>query len=161
MKRLFVLLAIPTIITMLVVGCAGKYTGGGHIESATDPDAKANFGFNMHAIDEDGDEWADTYKGQLQYNDHGAGVQFHGEVTYVGILDEESYGYFEGTYTPQPKNQGPGGIFNAWVYDGGEPGVSEGDVFEIFLWGGVHHRYYNWGPIDGGNIQYHPPEEEE
>jgi hypothetical protein len=82
---------------------AGKYTGGGFIQSAAGAPQKATFGFNLEGVDGDGDGFVDrvdkfvevpnpfgpfpptlTYivwwqvgQGQFQYNDHGAGVKFH------------------------------------------------------------------------------------
>ena len=36
---------------MTTVGCAGKYTGGGSMNSAAGAHAKANVGFNLQASD--------------------------------------------------------------------------------------------------------------
>lgn len=70
---------------------AGKYTGGGFIQSSAGTPRKATFGFNLQAVDGDGDGWIDRAQiiqggfltwwevgqGQFQYADHAAGVKFH------------------------------------------------------------------------------------
>jgi hypothetical protein len=80
---------------------AGKYTGGGLIDSRAGGAQKATFGFNLEGVDGDGDGFVDRVddfflkeifpggpvvpflvywhvgRGQFQYNDHGAGVKFH------------------------------------------------------------------------------------
>jgi hypothetical protein len=81
---------------------AGEYAGGGFIASKAGGKEKATFGFNLEAVDKDGDgiidranatvyvdygipglppfpSLVDWYvgQGQFQYNDHGARVKFH------------------------------------------------------------------------------------
>ena len=139
----------------------GKYTGGGWIESAEDADSRASFGFNLNAIDEDGDGIADTAKGNLLYHDDAAGVKVRCEVTSGGHIQEgeDTFGVLVGTYTPQPNSLGEGGTFEALVLDAGEGALSGGDSIEIHLIGGVHADYSNAGSLGGGNIQYHPAKE--
>ena len=167
-------------LALFVSGCEGKYTGGGVIDSTIDPAAKASFGFNMQAIDTDGDceDWgpagllcnlADEAKGQLQYKDHGTdeedyakGMSIHGVVTDGAVTfdlqDTKIVGKIEGTYKPQPK--GESGTFTVYVFDEGEPGASEEDSFSISLSGGAYDGYSNSGLLNNGNIQYHEPEED-
>ena len=48
--------AVLSAAVLSLTGCfAGSYTGGGFTESPGDPDAKATFSINFHAIDSDGD----------------------------------------------------------------------------------------------------------
>lgn len=157
-------------LIILQVGCAGKYTGGGFIPSAADPDKKANFGFNFQAIDIDGDGFAngplDEYKGELLYHDRAAGVAIKGDVDFAVILDDPSSvgsdlpnfsGLALGTYVNQPQNSGSGGRFQLEMYDLGEPGA-DSDFFFILLTDNEGNIIYiNSGFIEGGNLQYHPP----
>ena len=54
--KLVLLLAFAvSLMASTVFAAGGDILGGGWIESAEDADSKANFGFNMHAADEDGD----------------------------------------------------------------------------------------------------------
>lgn len=151
-------------LTILQVGCAGKYTGGGFLPSSADRDEKANYGFNFHAIDNDGDGWADgpldEHKGTLLYHDKAAGVAIRGDVTFAYVTDWDNFrGFAEGTYVNQPLESGSGGRFEVQTVDLGEPGTGS-DIFTIRLIGNDGSYYSNAGRIDGGNIQYHPPEEE-
>jgi hypothetical protein len=53
-----------------------KITGGGSIDSITGAPEKATFGFGLNVTpDENGNPTA--VKGQFQFNDHSAGVNFH------------------------------------------------------------------------------------
>jgi hypothetical protein len=62
---------------LLQTGCAGRYTGGGYIDSIAGAPQKATFGFNINGIDLDGDQAPDVATGQFQFNDHGTRVSFH------------------------------------------------------------------------------------
>lgn len=144
---------------LVASGCApGHYTGGGWLPSAADPDEKAHLAFNIHADDTNGDLKADSWKGQFQYMDRAAGVKFHGVAIDGGW--PESYpsfvGYFIGTYEPQPKKAGPGGEFDAYVYDfDGHPEFGDSDYVDILVYDGVYAGYRNAGFLQGGNIKSH------
>ena len=143
---------------MAVVGCdlppqPGKYTGGGHFASVV-PGKKATFGFNLQAIDRNGDGLVDEVKGQLQFNDHGTGVAIHGEVTGQQFNPATGVMEFVGTYNPV--GRGAGGTFAVQAVDNGEGGPSAGDSFSVSLQGGEYGGYANSGVLDGGNIQYKP-----
>jgi hypothetical protein len=96
------MLAVVGLAATLLTGCdAGKYTGGGFIQSAAGGNQKATFGFELEGINATGNtngqvtevahpvyDPADPTnilyivvwflaKGQCTYNDHAAGVQFH------------------------------------------------------------------------------------
>ena len=163
----------------IIMGCEGKYTGGGSIDAVEaepgptangpgGPAAKANFGFNAQVTKVDGER---TVKGQLQYKDPNATLEatgktlsIHGKVEDVDIFSLWFLGikYFnvggaKGTFTSQPK--GLKGTFKMWAHDGGEAGPSKEDWIKIELKeeeGGV--IYKNAGFLRGGNLQYHPPE---
>jgi hypothetical protein len=92
-----------------LTGCfAGKYTGGGFIDSVAGGGKTATFGFSLEALDRDKDGQADqiiepvidpetgepayyvvwwTGKGEFSYNDHGAGVSFHVDINEQLALD--------------------------------------------------------------------------
>ena len=117
--------------------------GGGWIVS---DGGKATFGFQLTCDKETGD-----IQGQFQYNDHAAGVAFHGvvqdhaddcrvEVPAVG--DPLPYG---GVYTPQPKKLGdPGDLEIALDVDG---------CLWVTLTGGIHDGYSHGGCQEGGSLR--------
>lgn len=180
--------ALAAGLALCQVGCVGKFTGGGWLDSRAGNSAKATFGMNMQAIDEDGNGSVDSYRGQFEYQDKGAlplfptGVRFHGEVTTADIIEDValislSFGglsfdfgeglrgdavYFTGTYQPQPSSLGAGGQISGVIVDSGIPGETDpADFMAIALDGGVYGGYANGGFLQGGEIQFHPPDDEE
>ena len=151
------------LLTSCIEEGSGKYTGGGWIPSAAQRESKATFGFNIQALDTDGDGVADDAKGQVQYRDRAAEVSLHGvvEAAAVDLAATPPVGYGAGTYTPQPKKAGQGGSFLISVQDNGEPGPSSDDWVEVYLEGGVYDGYINGQFLGGGNVQYHAPKEAE
>lgn len=112
-------------------GSGGFITGGGRIASGP---SFATFGFNAR----DG-------QGQLQYNDHGTGLNFHGDnVNSFSIAG--NCATWSGTATVD----GTDGDYVVTACDNGEPGKNA-DTFSIELPNG----YFNSGVINGGNIQLH------
>ena len=114
--------------------------GGGWIISG---DGKATFGFQLTCDEETG-----AIKGQFQYKDHAQNVGFH------GVVQDESDGcmvpgtelFYEGRYTPQPKNLGdPGDLVIALAGEG---------CLSVTLSGGVHGGYSHSGCLEGGNVQF-------
>ena len=147
--RVFLLVSLASVFAISIIGCLipgpGKYTGGGWLPSAEDPDAKATFGFNVHLDDKDGDGSIDGVKGQIQYNDKAAGVKAHGVVTGGNADTGSLWGDLNG-----------GGFFLAIVFDAGELGVLAEDSFSILLVDAdLVPTYENIGLIGGGNIQKH------
>ena len=113
----FAALALAVIVASLTgssafgQGLAGKYTGGGFIDSTAGGGKKATFGFNLEALDRDGDGQVDKVrqvvldpetgeglyrvnwwlaKGEFNYNDQGAGVSFHTDINETLALDENN-----------------------------------------------------------------------
>ena len=184
----YAILAIVGIAGSLLTGCApGKYTGGGFIDSAAGGKAKATFGFSLEGIDKDGDGQVDTAvvfppddqvpiifaiaKGQFDYNDHGAEVQFHLEIVPDPTLTRADGGPLNGCWVVQDPNTGEGtgaycfGPYTSSVGNGqayvsltakGDQYGSADDTIEVSLTGGPYDGYHNSGTIQGGNIQWHP-----
>ena len=189
------ILAAVGLAAALLTGCApGKYTGGGFIDSAAGGKAKATFGFSLEGIDQDGDgnvdqeaqpvydptdpttilyfeAWA-LAKGQCDYNDLGAGVQFHLDIVPMTTLPADGSppsgvwvvqsdptnptvatgAYFYGPYTSRA---GTGQAFVSLTAKGDQYS-SLNDTIEVSLRGGPYDGYNNSGTIQGGNIQWHP-----
>jgi hypothetical protein len=177
MKRVYSVIGLIMILGFVAMSAASckKAAGGGWTDvslfwdgenwvSSDEPSGKATFGFIAKCEDVDGEL---LLKVQLQYHDHYNKIKFHGEGQIQGTLngfyscadldtigDNQFFGY--GIYTPQPKRQFEEtevGTFLLHVVDGGEPGTSEGDRFEITLDGGPFAGYSNSGFLQGGNIQ--------
>jgi hypothetical protein len=161
-----------------LMGEVGTYytTWGGIPEDDQKPSAKAHFGFNAECVVDFsyyGPELESS--GNLQFSDNGSwitvdakqyAVRLHGRIRDVRLRDspvdpcaifkgyDTYYGVFEGKYDAQPKKLGYG-KFIITVSDGGEPGPSEDDYFEIEVVSGPFGGYSNGGYIQGGNIQQH------
>ena len=137
--------ALFGLIAVILFGCdAGKYTGGGFIDSAAGGDQKATFGFQLEGVDRDGDGQVDMMvapdpacpdycfdlwwlgKGQFQFNDHGAGVKFHFDCDLTTSLPSN------GTFPP--------GMFARFNDDF--------TAITGFMWYGP----YKTGTFDGGQV---------
>jgi hypothetical protein len=158
----FAMLAIVGLWASSQVGCAGKYTGGGFIGSAAGAPQKATFGFNINGIDQNGDGYPDVATGQFQYDDHGAGVSFHadqieptGAYLVDGSLGEVTILYY-GTYSSKA---GDGEVLIAVGANGdGTDGLhNPDDWLFVGVVSGPYASYSNAGVVQGGNIQFHPP----
>jgi hypothetical protein len=198
-------LAVTGLVALGLTGCdPGTYTGGGFIASAAGGKAKATFGFNFEALDRDGDGQVDqviapvanpenpeeiwyylvwwTGKGQFNFNDSGAGVNFHfdmnetlafdangeveSDVSWTGDLRDDAFddGFlsesdliltsmlFSGPYTSKAGN---GHVSVVLTAKGDSFGSAE-DTIEVTLTGGPYDGYHNSGTIQGGNFQWHP-----
>jgi hypothetical protein len=169
-------------LCLVLTGCfAGRYTGGGWITSAADVEKKATFGFNVNIpedIEPNDGLIPENASGQVQYNDHGAGVAIHGEILEGGINNtisaqvcfglprggscvefEPQSAYLTGVY--RPVGRGDPGMFEVWVGEKGKPlGFSdpaEQDFLIIILTGGKYDGYQNLDYLQGGTSKYHPP----
>ena len=110
-------------------------TGGGWI---TVGGAKATFAV-------DGGLNGSTLWGDLEYHDHGTGLNVHGTgVTGYTVVDNVTR-----TITGNATINGVAGSYTVTVVDNGEPGTS--DTFSIALSNG----YSASGTLGGGNIQLH------
>lgn len=150
--RRIVLVGLIAVVALLLVGCK-TMRGGGWILSATGQ-GKATFGFQLQCKGGGEPDCAEV-SGQLQYNDHSAGVRLHGVADGVFLCLDAARceGAFAGPYRPQPKHLGEGGLFFVSMVDTGEPGASKGDLFCIELSGGIYDGYANCRNLEGGNIQ--------
>ena len=154
-----------------------KATFGGTLR-AIDSDGDGSVGTavaNVFVPDPD-----DTFRGQFQYNDHGeCGPAFHATITagYIaqpgggGITSfpfrpsstyQEGSAYFEGTYTPVPRNLGPGGKIEILLISA-EQSFGTVDRIWIFLDGGVFDGYDNnvgafplGAEVQKGTVKFHP-----
>lgn len=90
--------------------------------------------------------------GQLEYQDHGIGLNFHADqYTELLISLDRTRSWFSGSGR---LNGVDGYTFRARAYDLGEPGRS--DEFEITIFDPAGNQVYTSGSLlDGGNIQIH------
>jgi hypothetical protein len=152
-------------LTIVVLAGCEQATGGGYITSATG-EGKATFAFNGKCTNttlENGDVIGEV-KGQLQYNDRPADVNFHATLqgtvstgTATPCEDQEaneSTEEFAGEYRVSGGPKESEGIVDLVVADNGEPGIN-GDVVLIELIGGRYSGYTNLGTVQGGNVQTH------
>lgn len=128
-------LAVVGIAVASLTGClAGKYTGGGFLNSAAGGGKKATFGFGLEALDRNKDGQADqviepvidpetgdlayylvwwTGKGEFNYNDQGAGVSFHIDIKEQLAIDENGQVTDSVGWTGYPRD----GAFDDGVLD--------------------------------------------
>jgi hypothetical protein len=162
----FAMLAIVGLWVSSLVGCAGRYTGGGFIDSAAGAPQKATFGFDIVGIDLNGDQIPDVASGQFQYDDHGAGVKFHLDdlvptgITIVYPSAGRAMTIYDGSYTSKD------GDGDAWVAVSANNDFFQnpftGQIFHnpddhlfVVVNSGPYAGYSNDGTLQGGNIQWH------
>lgn len=130
-----------------VLLCPCKVTGGGFVFLDGE---KATFGFVAQPTDKRDPELVDgafAAKGNLQLNLHEDDAKFHGRVSTIACLVDETTGDVEVTFGGTLRDDG---AFSTTVVDEGEPGRA--DTF-AFTGGGE-----DFGPLpleQGGNIQLH------
>ena len=169
--------AIAAAAMLVVITGCHKVTGGGWIAGVNG--GKATFGFQVRCVT---DEFGDPaqFEGQFQFNDHRAGVRFHGDVnanlSYIGFPEEWScsdivefvnppeelgHAVFQGQCTSPA---GTTGTFSVEVMDNGTPGSVAGDIITVqspaYGFFGTPctddlQPYSNSGVIGGGNIVSH------
>lgn len=173
------LAALATVTSFGLVGCK-KATGGGGL---TDADGnRITFGLQLRCANEgvpSGQVPPDAYvgriTGQFQFRDHTQGIAFHGDMDSLATdidatnggsceemaaaaADQSGQQIFaaEGSYTPQPKNQGEGGQVQVVVFGddtSGTTGCAPGtDALQVALIGGVFDGHETLGCLDRGNI---------
>jgi len=158
-------LSIVGLAALPLGGCAGKYTGGGYIDSVSGgAKDKATFGFNIDSTDVDGDDVADVVKGQFQYNDRAAGVSFHVVVDKLepfiacdpSCLDDGSSktipysGHYKSEYGDGNVTLGVTSIKDVY-------GSQVNSLYIFGVSSGPYRGYSNSRVVRGGNIQFHPP----
>jgi len=149
-------------VTTLTASVAGKYTGGGFIDSTAGGGQTATFGFNLEALDRDGDGQADRVRQRYVTPDGFAFVETlaldeNGQVPGSVFWNEGDDGglismVFDGPYE---SNAGSGRVQVTLTAKNDSFGSAE-DTIEISLYGGPYDGYQNAGFIKGGNIQWHP-----
>ena len=148
-------LASLALIAALGTSCVGTFTGGGFIPGRDDATKKATFGFVAHADDTNGDDQADSYRGQFQYNDHSNGVKLNVSIDSALIADPDPI-----LNVPTVRIGGrtaTGGFFSALVEDHGPRGMSATDRLTVTVFfDPVIGFYVNSGTIGGGQVTYHP-----
>jgi hypothetical protein len=162
----FAMLAIVGLWASSVVGCSGRFTGGGYIDSVAGAPAKATFGINFEGIDDGSGQGlciiyrdpitTETYgvgKGHGDYNDHGAGVKFQFDCDKVGFPLFDNRCFYYGRYNSEA---GDGDVYVA-VTANGDPFDHSDDALYVDLHGGPYDGYSNSGTIKGGNFTWHPP----
>jgi hypothetical protein len=161
--------AVATALALVAGGCH-KVTGGGWITSSTGT-GKATFGFSASCVvDPSAPDLFTFYRGQFQYNDHGAGVRFDAEITpdasvgdgartceeaadlLVASFGATGTAILSGEYRPRPK--GAPGAVSVVLTDAGHPGIGE-DMICVTLSDGAHSGYEHCGAVQGGNINVH------
>lgn len=154
----------------LSVGCIGKYTGGGAIESAAGAPHRATFGCVVEGSVPDENGNASVVTGQFEYHDHGTGVRFH--VTQLAPARAEPGGFlyfrvfpdafnpvaampaYSGTYTC---NEGTGLVhFGFGSRDQVEPifGLRNQDALFVTVLTGPYAGYDNAGLVNAGRIRF-------
>ncbi len=158
--------------TVLSFGCE-SFTGGGWIASRGDPQARANFGFNLNCTDDV--SGGAVISGTVEYQDKGwlvtgadlksRSLSLHATLDPLATpnskcedwdalelaLFSTSNVYFL-NYVPQPPSVGPGGLISIQPVDNGKAGPDTSDTLTIVVGSGVYSGYSNTGTLQGGNI---------
>ena len=169
---------VSLLLSFAVTGCK-KTSGGGWIP-VDGGNSKATFGYQASCANiahpSNPDLFVGQVTGQFQYKDHGSNVAFHavidsipynidpavtsceGMAVLLAELDDQGFGYalnsfgMMGTYTPIPKNAGPGGQVTIGVADNIAVICDAGDAVSVVLNGGVYDGYTKSGCLAGGNL---------
>lgn len=164
-SRVFFCLLLTTLVA-LASGACDRSTGGGRLDGAN---GRASFGFTA-----DGCDFPDSFKGNVQYQDHDGGQKFNGDVVYarqclVGgdcpVCDPLritlgfplTLGDYEVGINYRSTNPNfPGdGTAVLCVTDNGEGVNSTGsDTAIVQIQSGPYAPYLNYGSIRG-NVQQH------
>ncbi len=160
----FARLAFVGLVASSLVGCVGRFTGGGSIDSIAGAPQKATFGFVIDATnpDEDGNPTAVT--GQFQYNDHAAGVSFHVDQLTPGAVgriypdifapDPAVIFAYSGTYScaAGTGELALGVASDQQVFEG----MNNKDALFVTVFTGPYAGYDNVGLVQNGKIQFKP-----
>jgi len=148
----FARLAFVGLASLSMVGCVGRFTGGGSIDSVKGAPQKATFGFVIDATNPDENGNPTALKGQFQFNDHGAGVRFHvAQLEPTGSFDPSGSALFFnyiGTYT---SDQGSGtlrlGVASHGQLNPDPPYNANSDAVLVEVYDGPYAGYYNSGLV--------------
>ena len=161
-------LAFVGLASLSMVGCVGRFTGGGSIDSVAGGPQKATFGFVIDAVNPDEAGNPTAIKGQFQYNDHGAGVSFHVDqltpALYARIYpdifapDPAVMFAYHGTYSSAA---GTGELdlgvaSDRQVLDGPFGSSNNKDALFVTVLTGPYAGYENVGLVQDGKIQFKP-----
>jgi len=167
LKKVSMVLLLPLML-LFVVSCQ-KSNGGGFIDSVTGT-GKATFGVQMKCdnILHTSGQYVGKLSGNLQFNDHTAGVKIHGDIDFIpndydssltscemmssyfdGPLGE-SISFAAGTYTSQPGNKAGEFVIGLLDNDPNFTSCPDGDAIEIMIGGDI--SYSNGGCLRGGNM---------
>jgi hypothetical protein len=167
-NKIFVLAVLAT-IALFNVSCK-KSNGGGFIASAVPGgNGKATLGFQIkcdNILHESGNYVAQV-TGNVQYNDHPAGVKVHGDLDFIPYDIDNSLTSCETIaeliYDRLPPNSNFSGAIGTYsnqagqtgtIYFSAAEGIPEvcplGKGFFIKLEGDINYR--NSGCLDGGNL---------
>ena len=168
---------VSLLLSFAVTGCK-KTSGGGWIP-VDGGNGKATFGYQASCANIAHPSIQDLFVGQVtgqfQYKDHVSKVAFHAVIDSIPynidtaftscegmavLLAEvgEQVGFplssfvMAGTYTPIPKNAGPGGQVTIGVADNIAVICDAGDAVSVVLNGGVYDGYTKSGCLAGGNL---------
>ena len=159
----FARLAFVGLAASSMVGCVGRFTGGGSIDSVAGAPQKATFGFVIDAVNPDDAGNPTAIKGQFQFNDQAAGVSFHVDQLqpalyahiFPDIFNPQAVMFaYTGTYT---SNEGTGSLDLGVASDKqGLFGTYNKDAVYVNVMSGPYAGYSNTGLVQGGKIQFFP-----
>jgi hypothetical protein len=148
-----------SLLIAALVGCSGKYSGGGAMPSASGIEGeKATFGFTIHA-ENDGIDCNNITRvtGQFQYVDHGTGVNvaFHAKVR------EFAGGFADADFNTAPlflcdyyvKGKVAGQVLVGALDYGSDQKI---DHLVVVVLNGPYAGYSNGATFEKGNITYKP-----
>jgi hypothetical protein len=170
-QRRFVAVTVVLLSLPSLAGCF-KATGGGKLTGATfGGSITTGFQFRCDDVGASG-----HVTGEVQYKDHGTGVAFHALIDqFLPQTCAESdqlltvnglQGTFSalGTYTPQPKNSGDGGVIQVTIQDqtntigmfGCNPLLGGVDSLTVTIGSGMYAGYTEGGCLEKGNFTVFP-----
>ena len=145
-RRPLFFLGVIAVSALLFAGC--KATGGGYIESAYDPDKKANFGFVWQTTED-----PEKFLVKGQWSDGPVKFKLDEGAIFTRTNGDDGCGIGIAQYTSTSKTYPGSGELQIALCDFGEPGPTNGDALEIRVLSGPYSGYTNYGELQGGNLQ--------
>ena len=145
-RRPLFFLGVIAVSALLFAGC--KATGGGYIQSAFDPDKKANFGFVWQTTED-----PEKFLVKGHWSDGPVKFKLDGGFILTFTDGDDGCGFGEAQYTSISKTQPGSGTLQVILCDEGEPGPTNGDALFIQVHSGPYSGYTNFGELQGGNLQ--------